>query len=490
VTRLAVLVRFNDVPGALERILGLLRRRALPVEALSVYRTGSDMHEMSLRIGELSTPRERVVAELEALVDVISVRRLDNRRPGEAREMALAHTDGDVGPWPRTWHGELRSSGPGAVELTGTPDEIDRALELLSERGILRGCARTGEIFPPVETDSPQTPSPHAESSPMEFHNESTEALEGRTVAVIGYGSQGHAHALNLRDSGIDVVVGLRPESASVAEARGEGLEVLSVPDAAAKGDVVAILIHDTVQPKVYRAQIESQLKPGDALLFAHGFNIHYGQIAPPEDVDVILVAPKSPGQMLRSEYAAGRGVPALFAVHQDATGDARARTLAYATALGSSRAGLLETTFAAETETDLFGEQAVLCGGLSELVKGGFETLVEAGYDPRLAYFECLHEMKLIVDLAYARGLAGMRAEVSDTAEYGDYVSGKRVVGPASRTAMREILADIQSGAFARRWIDEAESGGAEFERIRTCERVHQIEEVGSELRSHMAWL
>lgn len=324
----------------------------------------------------------------------------------------------------------------------------------------------------------------------MDREINSTAALEGRTVAVIGYGSQGHAHALNLRDSGVSVVVGLRDGSVSVAKAQAEGLEVTSVPEAARRGDVVAILIHDTAQAQVYTDEIAPHMEPGDALLFAHGFNIHYGEVTPPVDVDVILVAPKSPGQMLRQEFEAGRGVPALYSIHQDATGGARELTLAYAAALGSGRAGLLETTFAAETETDLFGEQAVLCGGLSELVKGGFETLVEAGYDPALAYFECLHEMKLIIDLAYARGLAGMRAEISDTAEYGDYVSGRRVVGAASRAAMKEILEDIQSGAFARRWIKESKSGGKEFERIRACERLHQIEEVGGELRSHMAWL
>jgi len=324
----------------------------------------------------------------------------------------------------------------------------------------------------------------------MDQGNSSTAALEVKTVAVIGYGSQGHAHALNLRDSGVQVVVGLRDGSASADKAQEEGLEVTSVREAAERGDVVAFLIHDTAQPAVYNRDIEPALKPGNALLFAHGFNIHYGEIVPPADVDVILVAPKSPGKMLRREFEAGRGVPALYGIHQDATGRARELTLAYAAGLGSSRAGLLETTCAAETETDLFGEQAVLCGGFSELVKAGFETLVEAGYDPRLAYFECLHELKLIVDLAYAGGLAGMRAEVSDTAEYGDYVSGKRVVGPDARIAMREILEDIQSGAFARRWIDESKNGGQEFQRVRECERLHQIEAVGTELRSHMAWL
>jgi ketol-acid reductoisomerase len=317
-----------------------------------------------------------------------------------------------------------------------------------------------------------------------------TAALKGKTVAIIGYGSQGHAHALNLRDSGVEVVVGLHEGSPSREKARAEALEVLSVSNAVKRADLVSILIPDTMQRSVYEAEIAFYLDKGDALLFAHGFNIHYGEIKPSKDVDVILVAPKSPGAMVRREFQAGRGVPALWAVHQDATGEAKDITLAYAAGLGCTRAGVLQTSFGAETETDLFGEQAVLCGGLSELVKTGFETLVEAGYDPALAYFECLHEMKLIVDMAYSRGISGMRAEISDTAEYGDYVSGKRVIGEASRAAMRDILKEIQSGTFAKQWIAEGRSGGQEFKRMRETEKKHQIETVGSELRSHMAWL
>ncbi|MFO7262075.1 MAG: ketol-acid reductoisomerase [bacterium] len=314
--------------------------------------------------------------------------------------------------------------------------------------------------------------------------------LAGRRVAVIGYGSQGHAHALNLHDSGVATTVGLRPDSRSAAAAREAGLEVRSIPEAVAEADVVALLIPDTVQPAVYRDEIAPHLRPGSALLFAHGFNIHYGQIEPPDNVDVILVAPKSPGHMVRREYKEGRGVPALVAVHRDASGQALGIALAYAHAIGCTRAGVLETTFAHETESDLFGEQAVLCGGLSALIKAGFETLVSAGYPPELAYFECLHEMKLIVDLVYAGGLTAMRRGVSDTAEYGDYVCGRRVIGEASRAAMREILEDIRSGAFARRWIREAESGGREFQRMRELERSHPIEAVGAELRARMAWL
>jgi ketol-acid reductoisomerase len=314
-------------------------------------------------------------------------------------------------------------------------------------------------------------------------------ALAARRVAIIGYGSQGHAHAQNLRDSGIDVVVGVRTGK-SEARAREAGLETAPVADAAESADVVAILIPDMAQADVYHNAIAPHLLPGDALLFAHGFNVHYGQIDPPPGVDVVLVAPKSPGDMVRREYCAGRGVPALVGVHTDATGRALATALAYADALGCTRAGVLETTFAAETESDLFGEQAVLCGGVTALIRAGFETLVDAGYEPELAYFECLHELKLIVDLIYAGGLSGMRAGVSDTAEYGDYVSGERVVGDASRAAMREILAEIRSGAFAERWIAEACAGGAEFARMRTAQRDHTIERVGQRLRERMSWL
>jgi ketol-acid reductoisomerase len=314
--------------------------------------------------------------------------------------------------------------------------------------------------------------------------------LAGKRVAIIGYGSQGHAHALNLRDSGIDVVVGLRTGGGTAEAARAAGFDVQDVAKAVAQAHLVAILVPDTVQAALYREAIGPALRAGSTLLFAHGFNIHFGQIRPPADADVVLVAPKSPGNMVRREFAAGQGVPALVGVHQNASGRALDTALAYAGGIGCARAGLLETDFAAETITDLFGEQAVLCGGLSALIKAGFETLVEAGYPAELAYFECLHEMKLIVDLVYAGGLSGMRAGVSDTAEYGDYVSGPRVVGDASRAAMKQVLAEIQSGEFAKRWIAEAASGSKEFNRMREQERQHPIEAVGKKLRARMAWL
>jgi ketol-acid reductoisomerase len=314
-------------------------------------------------------------------------------------------------------------------------------------------------------------------------------ALEGQTVAVIGYGSQGHAHAQNLRESGVDVVVGLAPGSKSRALAEEAGLRVADVADAVRQADVIMIAVPDTVQKSVYDADIAPNLRPGQLLMFAHGFNIRFGRITPPDDVDVGMVAPKGPGHLLRSVYRQGGGVPALFAVERDASGTARDRVLAYARGLGSTRAGVLETTFAEETETDLFGEQALLCGGVSALVKAAFETLVEAGYQPELAYFETMHELKLIVDLMYRGGLNFMRFSVSDTAEFGDYVSGPRVTEGA-KAAMKDVLADIQSGSFAERWISEYDSGGEQFKRLRQQDRDHQIEQVGAELRSKMPFL
>jgi ketol-acid reductoisomerase len=315
-------------------------------------------------------------------------------------------------------------------------------------------------------------------------------ALEGQTVAVIGYGSQGEAHAQNLNESGVDVVVGLRPDSASAERARGAGLRVTDAASAAAEARVVMLLVPDTAAPRVYRESIEASLADGDLLLFAHGFNIHFGQIDPPGGIDVGMVAPKGPGHIVRRLYTDGAGVPALYAVHRDSSGTGRARTLAYASAIGAGKAGILETTFAEETETDLFGEQAVLCGGVTSLVQAGFDTLVEAGYQPELAYFETMHELKLIVDLMYQGGLAYMRYSISDTAEYGDYVSGPRLIDESVRERMRQILAEIQDGSFARRWIAEGEAGAPEFKALRAENARARIEEVGAELRSRMSFL
>ena len=311
-------------------------------------------------------------------------------------------------------------------------------------------------------------------------------ALDGKTVAILGYGSQGHAHALNLKESGADVVVGLRPDSSS----RADGLRVESVADAASQGDLVMVLLPDEKQAEVWEAEIADGIAEGDLLMFAHGFSIHFGQIEPPAGVDVGMVAPKGPGHLVRRQFTEGRGVPCLMAVHQDATGNAREVALAYAKGIGGLRAGGIKTTFTEETETDLFGEQAVLCGGVSELVRAGYETLVEAGYDPRLAYFECLHELKLIVDLMYEKGITGMRYSISNTAEYGDLTRGKRVIGDPTREAMKKILGEIQSGEFAREWIAENKAGQENFQRMRLEQQNHQIEREGKELRSMMDWI
>jgi ketol-acid reductoisomerase len=316
------------------------------------------------------------------------------------------------------------------------------------------------------------------------------EALAGKTIAILGFGSQGHAHALNLKESGHDVVVGLRPDSSSRAKAEAAGLEVLDITDAASRGDVVMILLPDERQADIWASEISDGISEGNLLMFAHGFSVHFGQIEPPQGVDVGMVAPKGPGHLVRSQYAEGRGVPCLIAIHQDASGNARDLVLAYASGIGGGRAGIIETTFKDECETDLFGEQAVLCGGATELVQAGFETLVEAGYDPRLAYFECLHELKLIVDLMYEKGLQGMRYSISNTAEYGDMTRGPRVISEPTREAMRKILADIQSGEFAREWIAENRAGAENFNRLREEAAGKPIEAVGKDLRGMMPWI
>jgi ketol-acid reductoisomerase len=315
------------------------------------------------------------------------------------------------------------------------------------------------------------------------------EVLQGKKIAVIGYGSQGHAHALNLKESGFDVVVGLRGGK-SWDKAVEDGVEVTSVAEAAAAADVIMVLLPDEMQPKVYNESIEPHLKAGKALVFAHGFNVHFSQIVPPADVDVFLVAPKGPGHLVRRTYTEGAGVPALYAVYQDYTGQARDLALAYAKGIGSARAGVLETTFQEETETDLFGEQAVLCGGTTALIKAGFETLVEAGYQPEVAYFECLHELKLIVDLLYEGGFENMRYSISDTAQWGDFVSGPRVVNADTKARMKDVLTDIQTGVFAKGWILENQANRPQFNAINRAENNHQIEQVGRELRALMPFI
>jgi ketol-acid reductoisomerase len=325
----------------------------------------------------------------------------------------------------------------------------------------------------------------------MYYDNDADLALlKGKTVAILGYGSQGHAHSLNLKDSGVDVVVGLRPDSPSVEKAQSSGLQVTDVADAASRGDVVMVLLPDEKHGQVWHEHIRDGIAPGKTLLFGHGFSVHYGEVEPPPEVDVALVAPKGPGHLVRRQFLEGSGVPGLVAVHQNASGNALELTLAYAKGIGCTRGGVIETSFKDETETDLFGEQAVLCGGVTELVQAGYETLVEAGYDPKLAYFECLHELKLIVDLMYEKGLSGMRFSVSNTAEYGDYTRGKRIISDATRKAMKDVLGEIQSGEFAREWIAENRAGQENFRRMREEQAGHQIEREGKELRSMMDWI
>jgi len=321
-------------------------------------------------------------------------------------------------------------------------------------------------------------------------HDADANALKGKTIAILGYGSQGHAQAQNLRDSGYKVVVGLDPERASAQQAKADGMIVVSPAEAAKRADWIHILTPDETQAELYEAAVKPFLHPGKTLGFSHGFSIHFQAIVPPNDVDVVMIAPKGPGHLVRRVYTEGKGVPSLLAIAQDATGRAHQNALCYAYGIGATRAGVLETTFKEETETDLFGEQSVLCGGLTSLIKKGFETLVEAGYQPEIAYFECLHEMKLIVDLIYEGGLARMRYSISNTAEYGDLTRGEQVVGDETRKAMREVLARVQDGTFAREWIAENKNGCKKFGALREKERKHQIEEVGAQLRAMMSWL
>ena len=313
--------------------------------------------------------------------------------------------------------------------------------------------------------------------------------VDGNTLAVICYGSQGHAHALNMKESGVHVVIGLYEGSKSWAKAEAAGFEVYTAAEAAKKADIIMILINDEKQKAMYEASIAPNLEPGNMLMFAHGFAIHFGQIIPPKDVDVVMIAPKGPGHTVRSQYQEGKGVPCLIAVHQDATGKAHEMGLAYALAIGGARAGVLQTTFREETETDLFGEQAVLCGGVTALMKAGFETLVEAGYEPESAYFECIHEMKLIVDLIFQSGFQGMRYSISNTAEYGDYITGPKIITDETKKAMKQVLKDIQEGVFARNWLTENQVGCPNFNAMRRKGATHQLEEVGAELRKLYSW-
>ncbi len=391
----------------------------------------------------------------------------------------------------------VESSGPpGTWRLSCELDADDATVEslLLQIKNVVGVREATShdvgaQQAAPLHQSSPSG-DPMASSVRVYYEADTERArLRDRVFSIIGYGSQGHAHAQNLRDSGARVIVGLRPGGASAKQASADGLDVRPVPDAAKAGDVIMMLVPDQEQRAVYEAAVAPALGSGKTLMFAHGFNIHFGEIVPPAGVDVSMIAPKSPGHLVRSEYQAGRGVPGLVAIHQDASGNALQNALAYATGIGCSRAGVIATTFAEETETDLFGEQAVLCGGVTALIQAGFETLTEAGYSPEMAYFECLHELKLIVDLIYRGGLSFMRHSISDTAEYGDLTRGERVITPAVRAEMRRLLADIRSGAFAKEWIAEARAGAPRFNELRRKAQQQPIEQVGALLRAMMPW-
>jgi len=422
----------------LGRVCGVLRRRNVPIHALNVDSNGP------AGVWRLTCEIEADDATVESLVlliqNVVGVRK-------------------------------ATASAPGPLSVSSPPDPLS-----FQERG-----------------DSVPLFGDNMSSSVRVYYEADTDRarLRDRVFAIIGYGSQGHAHAQNLRDSGARVIVGLRPNGASWKQAAADGLEVRAVAEAAKAGDVIMMLVPDQEQRAVYETAVAPALggSPGKTLMFAHGFNIHFGEIVPPAGVDVSMIAPKSPGHLVRSEYQAGRGVPGLVAIHQDASGKALQNALAYATGIGCSRAGVIGTTFAEETETDLFGEQAVLCGGVTALIQAGFETLTEAGYSPEMAYFECLHELKLIVDLIYRGGLGFMRHSISNTAEYGDLTRGDRVISPAVREEMRKLLADIRSGVFAKEWIAECRAGAPRFNELRRAAQNSQIEQVGARLRAMMPW-
>ena len=380
---------------------------------------------------------------------------------------------------------------PGIWRLSCEIDADDATLEsLLLQIQNVVGVRKATASSPPGPNEVSSLGDDMSSSVRVYYEADTDRArLRDRVFTIIGYGSQGHAHAQNLRDSGAKVIVGLRPGGASWKQATTDGLDVRPVAEAAKAGDVIMMLVPDQEQRAVYEAAIAPALGPGKTLMFAHGFNIHFGEIVPPAGVDVSMIAPKSPGHLVRSEYQAGRGVPGLVAIHQDASGKALANALAYATGIGCSRAGVIATTFAEETETDLFGEQAVLCGGVTALIQAGFETLTEAGYSPEMAYFECLHELKLIVDLIYRGGLGFMRHSISNTAEYGDLTRGDRVISPAVRAEMRKLLADIRNGVFAKEWIAECRAGAPRFAELRRAAQNSQIEQVGARLRAMMPW-
>ena len=494
---LSVLV--EDKPGALMRISSMFARRGYNIESLAVGPTErQNVSRIVLRVDCEQHSLEQIEKQMHKLVNVLRVSELES---GQAVERELALITVSAAPAQRA---ELLSLadvlgvrvadvGPNAIvfEVVGAPEQIDTFEELVRPHGI-KELARTGRIGlarASVGRSAPSNSSTTSERKPTVatiYNGGNVDLLSGK-VAILGFGSQGHAHALNLHESGVDVMVGLRPGSASRDAAEAAGLTVGTVAEAVKGAQVVAFLLPDQVQKRVYEEDVAANLADDAALVFAHGFNVHYGRIQAPPGHDVLMVAPKGPGHVVRRLFTEGLGTPAVVAVAQDASGQALELALAYGTALGAGRAGMIETTFAEETETDLFGEQAVLCGGTAELIRAGFETLVEAGYQPEVAYYECLHELKLIVDLIWEGGLSHMRWSISDTAEYGDFTRGNRVIDDHVRAKMREVLGEIQDGTFAREWIAEMDSGEHNLDELRAAARERQIEQVGLELRSLM---
>ena len=524
-------VTVENKPGVLSRVAGLFSRRAFNIVSLAVSPTDDErFSRMTIVVDAESAPLEQVVKQLNKLIPVIKITEVAPAE-GVERELMLvivkaaAETRSQVTELTAIFEAKIVDVGYEAMTImvVGEPEKLDAFSDLVKPFGIVElqrtGPHRAAEARPGIDPaalgqDRPglisvSVPAPIDDTiavpsmlrpstrrilsmpATVYYDNDAdTGLIADKLVAILGYGSQGHAHALNLKDSGIDVVVGLRAGSKSQAKAEAAGLRVLPTADAVREADIVMVLLPDTEQKKVYEADIAPNLVDGNSLAFAHGFNIHFDQIAPPAGVDVWMIAPKGPGHLVRRTYDEGGGVPCLIAVHNDATGKSKEIGLAYAKGIGGTRAGVLDTTFQEETETDLFGEQVVLCGGLVELIRNGFDTLVEAGYQPESAYFETLHEVKLIVDLIYEGGIAAMNYSISDTAEYGEMSRGPRVVTPQTKKEMKKILGEIQSGDFAREWIAENENGRPNFDRMREAAAKHPIEKVGAELRSMMPWI
>ncbi len=495
-------VYVENQPGVLNRVASLFRRRGFNIHSLSVGTTeDAGISRMTVVVPTDDGGAARVRAHLEKLVPVLRVEDLSARH-AVVRDLALIKVSAThenraaVMQLADVFDGRVVDVAPASVvvEICASEAKVDGLLEVLRPYGVLE-MVRTGRVAMDRGSvvDTPREEASEGEPSHGVVYYDADADLsliKGRKVAILGYGSQGHAHALNLRDSGVDVRVGLPAGSSSRAKAQAQGVTVLEPAQACAWADVIMVLVPDTAQAALYREAIRPHLSAGKTLMFAHGFNVRFGTLDLPADIDVSMIAPKSPGHRVRELYQEGAGTPALLAVHQDATGKARAGALSYGMGIGVTRAGVIETTFAEETETDLFGEQAVLCGGVSALVKAGFDTLTEAGYQPEVAYFECLHELKLIVDLMYQGGLSYMRYSISDTAEHGDYTGGPRLITKETRDEMRRMLTEIQDGTYARRWIAEDKNGRPWFNETRRTEQQHPIEEVGARLRAMMPFL